>query len=265
MRILAGIMVFGAVIILAVPGSFPASALNRVLGVIGTDEREHVYEAGAPWDAIGQINISGYRSRGMCTGTLIGPDRVVTAAHCLLDPRTNTAYAASRIHFLAGVRGGDHKGHATAKCVRFFAGRDTARGDTRRAVNAAEDAAIIILNHKIDVPPARFTQSHSDRRGQFLVHAAYGFDRRFGLSAHFGCRLTRIAGVARLWFNDCDTSPASSGGPVFIKTGEQLSLAAIMIAAGGRQENIENIAWPLANWGDLDLVSACAQNQGGAH
>ena len=37
----------------------------------------------AAWQAIGRVNAAGYRTREMCTGTLIAPDKVLTAAHCV--------------------------------------------------------------------------------------------------------------------------------------------------------------------------------------
>ena len=48
-----------------------ASAGATSPGVIGTDDRKPVTASGRPWDAIGQVNIGGYRALGQCTGTLV--------------------------------------------------------------------------------------------------------------------------------------------------------------------------------------------------
>jgi V8-like Glu-specific endopeptidase len=75
-----------------------------------------------PWDAIGQVNIGGYRRLGKCTGTLVASNLVLTAAHCVMDPWTSAPFSLQNIHFLAGVKGTRHKGHSTAKCLRFLQG-----------------------------------------------------------------------------------------------------------------------------------------------
>ena len=70
--------------------------------------------------------------------------------------------------------------------------------------------------------------------GLRLVHIAYAADRRFVPSAHLNCQLLRTDPGRMLWFNDCDTHPASSGGPLFIRIDGTLKLAAITLSAGRR-------------------------------
>ena len=52
------------------------------------------------WDAVGRLNISG---RSMCTGALIAPDLVLTAAHCLYDVHTGRAVDPRKIEFASGL------------------------------------------------------------------------------------------------------------------------------------------------------------------
>jgi len=74
-------------------------------GIIGEDNRVIVVDKGAPWDAIGQVNIGGFRMLELCTGTLVAPNLVITAAHCVMNPWEKTPFLLRNIHFLAGVRG----------------------------------------------------------------------------------------------------------------------------------------------------------------
>ncbi len=55
------------------------------------------------WEAVGRVNLVG---TGFCTGTLIAPNLVLTAAHCMYDKRTGARVATRDIQFLAGWRDG---------------------------------------------------------------------------------------------------------------------------------------------------------------
>ena len=82
-------------------------------------ERKVIEELTPPWGAVGQVNVAGYRQRVECTGSLVAPNIVLTAAHCVTDPSHRKPFPVDEIHFLAGVRGSTWLRHSTAKCVHF--------------------------------------------------------------------------------------------------------------------------------------------------
>ena len=214
--------------------SAPTSSRELRPGIIGDDDRVRVEQRGAPWNAVGQVNVGGYRRVGQCTGTLIAADVVLTAAHCVADPFRGAPFPLHDIHFLAGVRGAENGGHSTAKCLHFLADYKFAPPDPDFATDMVE----VVLNKKLDVAPMRIAEDVDPRARLPLVHAAYPADRRFALSAHFGCQLLQADANPPLWFTDCDTHPASSGGPLLTKVDGVLQLVAIMVAAGNGSPNL---------------------------
>src|SRR6185295_1804716 len=62
-----------------------------------------------PWSAIGKLNNS---VGGSCTGVVIDRARVLTAAHCIFNRRTDRFLPPSSLHLLLGYQRGSYSVHA---------------------------------------------------------------------------------------------------------------------------------------------------------
>lgn len=212
-------------------GAFAAAAAHSQQdlpkpGILGEDDRRIVDSATAPWQAVGHVNVTEYDRRRQCTGTLVAPNLVVTAAHCLRKYGGQT-HGLGNIHFVAGVRRNKYQGHSTAACVKYVTLSKAA--SRKRWARYLSDVAVIVLRSPIDIEAVRLAENTSPDVGAGLAHAGYPRDRRFLPSLDDTCRLERKIGD--VWLTSCDTNYGSSGGPVFVRADGDLRLGAVMVAA----------------------------------
>jgi V8-like Glu-specific endopeptidase len=114
------------------------------------------------------------------------------------------------------------------------------------------DVVVIVLKDELNITPIETDPVVDASSHLLLTHASYSADRRYVLTGHSDCQL--LARDQDLWFTDCDTHAASSGGPVFIQKGQNLKLAAIMV---GIASEGASIAVPAATWIDVAANPVC--------
>ena len=81
------------------------------------DHRVTIVPDRFPWSSIGRVNVIMGLKRSFCTGTLIGPRQVITAAHCLFDGKINAFVRPQGIHFVAAQDRDTFAAHAVATSI----------------------------------------------------------------------------------------------------------------------------------------------------
>ena len=94
------------------------SGAAELLPGVGTlDRRLAVDVRLPPWNAIAKVQTN---TATRCSGALVGPDTVITAAHCLYNRRTHTLLQPGSLHVLFGYEQGGYFRHA--QVVRYVVG-----------------------------------------------------------------------------------------------------------------------------------------------
>ncbi|MCG6901506.1 MAG: trypsin-like serine protease [Rhodobacter sp.] len=167
------------------------------------------------WHAVGRLNIG---ERSFCTGSLIAPDLVLTAAHCMYDAETGLRIQDGDVQFLADWRGGRASAYRGVKRSIVHPGFHFSDKDFAERV--AFDVAILELDQPIrnsTITP--FSTDARPSKGAEVGVVSYAHDRADSPSLQEVCYvLARQGGSLVL---SCDVDFGSSGAPIFtIEDGE---------------------------------------------
>jgi protease YdgD len=177
----------------------------------GNDDRVIIDPAtGAPWSMIGFVDLS----QSSCTGTLIGPATVLTAAHCIAN---DGVIDTPPVEFLAGFSNGTS---ITRSAVTGF-------HVPARWLDGEQDGTDFAFLYLADpigddvgwMQVGPFTQAelsaYQAGNGPDILQAGYSYDQQGVLTGNLDCPFIDLGPQNQL-IHECDTLQGDSGSPLFI-------------------------------------------------
>lgn len=207
------------------------------------------------WDAVGKLILGDH---GFCTGALIGPQLVLTAAHCLYDKTTGVQMRPEEIEFQAGFRNG--RAVAYRSVSRAVTHPDYRFATVDKLDRVTDDLALLELSQPIRLPSLEpFQTGATPVEGDPVGVVSYAQYREEAPSIQEACEV--LAGRREALILTCSVDFGSSGAPVFTIDNGVARVVSVISAKAEVDGRKVAIAVPLA--GPLGVLRAALENSRG--
>jgi protease YdgD len=199
-------------------------------GLGAHDPRGRLDPDKVPWRAVGKLQAAALNFRALCTGTLVGPSTVLTAAHCVYNPRTRRYFPPEALHFLIGYDGSCYAGHSIGVKLETGPNYDP----IRPYETIGSDWALISLDTRLGSADRVLPMiGELPEVGSVIMLGGYQQDHPLVLMADTECRIVGRATDARgrlLLRHNCTGTEGVSGAPLLIEKGGKWYTAGVEVA-----------------------------------
>jgi protease YdgD len=193
-----------------------------------------------PWSSIGKL----YNRAGeACTGVIISPIQVATAAHCLYNPRTGMLLHPESLHFLLGFKQGDYR--EDLRVSEFRIGSNYAL-NARTIESETSDWAVLRLKQPA---PEQFKAiplaEKPARTGDPIIVGGFAESNKYSMTKDTNCLVRGILPNG-LILHDCAVMKGDSGAPIMLKNNEMIEILGIQVAEANLTGTAVQIAVPVS-------------------